>query len=596
MNKTFFENSLGGMKVMITENKMTGYPSIDKPWLKYYSEEAISVPLPECTIYEYLWECNKEYLGDIAINYYDRKITYGEMFRNIENATRAFSAIGIEAGDIIVMTTITTPETIYAFYALNRLGAIANMVDPRTSIEGIKEYIIEVNAKYVLTVDVAYSKIEKAIRDTEVERVIVTSPADSLAQPKRFLYNLSNNIGKSSVVLNDKCINWSDFTLRGKGTNLNDVTYKKNTCCAIVHTGGTTGMPKGVMLSNENFNEMVTSFTYNGLSFERGNVFLSIMPPFIAYGIVNGIHVVLCRGMQIVLLPSVDQNKLASLILKYKPTHMLATPTHFSAIMNSKVIKESTDLSFIKMIGMGGDGLHVDTEKRLNVFFEKHKCHCSVIKGYGMTEVSAAACASHPSNNISGSVGLPFGKISISAFKPETDQELRFREKGEICILSPSTMLGYYNNVEETDKILKKHSDGNKWIHSGDIGYVDYDGNVFIEGRIKRMIIRYDGFKVFPFQIEQAVLKHNGIDSCCAVSGPDKEHTQGKLPVVFVVKKQGYENSEVDIKQELVELCNKELPEYAQPISYVFCEKLPLTSIGKVDYRELEKKAEELLL
>ena len=178
---------------MNENNKLTGYPSIDKPWLKYYSEEAINAPLPECTIYEYLWENNKDHLDDIALNYFDRKITYGELFQNIEKAVKAFSALGVKTGDIVVMATVTTPETIYAFYGLNRLGAISNMVDPRTSTEGIKHYISEVDAKLVLTIDAALPKIEKAIVGTNVQKIIVVSPADSLPQPKKALFLLSNN-------------------------------------------------------------------------------------------------------------------------------------------------------------------------------------------------------------------------------------------------------------------------------------------------------------------------------------------------------------------------------------------------------------------
>ena len=145
------------------EKNLTGYPSIDKPWLKYYSEEAIYAKLPECSVYEYLWESNKDYLDNVAISYFDREISFGQLFDEIEKSAKAFSSIGIQKGDVIIMATVTTPETIYAFYALNRLGAIVNMVDPRTSVEGIKEYIEEVDAKYVLTIDVAYTKIKKAI-------------------------------------------------------------------------------------------------------------------------------------------------------------------------------------------------------------------------------------------------------------------------------------------------------------------------------------------------------------------------------------------------------------------------------------------------
>ena len=171
---------------MPTEKNLTGYPSIDKPWLKYYTEETINAKLPECTIYEYLWENNKEYQNNIALNYFDRKITYSEVFANIEKATKGYATLGLESGDILTVCAVTIPETIYSFYGLNRLGVICNMVDPRTSIEGIREYIKEVNSKFVITIDVAYPKIVEAIKGTAVEKIVVISPADSLPQPKKF--------------------------------------------------------------------------------------------------------------------------------------------------------------------------------------------------------------------------------------------------------------------------------------------------------------------------------------------------------------------------------------------------------------------------
>ncbi len=576
---------------METEKKLTGYPSIDKPWLKYYTEEAINTPLPECTIYEYLWENNKDHLDDVALIYFGKKITYGELFENIDKTARAFSSIGVKQGDIVIMTTVTTPETIYAFYALNRLGAIPNMVDPRTSTEGIRDYIVEVDCKFIFSLDIAYTKVEKAIIGTNVKQIIISTPGDSLPQPKKTFYNASSKIKKSFPHLNNISILWKDF-IKTNTTLVNFVPYKKDSCCVMVHTGGTTGMPKSVMLSNENLNEMVTSFTHNGLFFEKGSTLLSIMPPFIAYGIVNGVHVVLCRNMKIVLVPAFDPKKLADLILKYHPTNMLATPTHYDYLISSKKIKESTDLSFIKMVGIGGDGLHINNEKRLNEFFAKHNCPSAAIKGYGMTEVSAAACANRPENNVIGSVGLPFVKVIISAFEPETDNELKYGEKGEICIYSPSTMLGYYGKQEETDNVLKVHSDGKVWVHSGDIGYVSDEGNVYIEGRIKRMIIRFDGFKVFPLQIEKAVMACDEIENCCAVGISDSSHSQGKLPFVFAVKTKDCAKNDVELSKELMSICQDTLPEYEQPVGFEFIDKLPLTSIGKVDYRALEQQAE----
>ena len=272
--------------------------------------------MPECTIYKYLWQNNKDHLNDTALNYFDRKITYGEMFVNIKKAAKAFSALGVKEGDIVVMTTVTTPETIYAFYGLNRLGAISNMVDPRTSEEGIRDYIKEVDAKFVLTIDVALPKIRKAIVGTGVKEVIVVSPADSLSQPKKTAFLLSNKIKGETPKLFKRCIRWKDFIEQGKNEKPVYSHYKKDSCCVIVHTGGTTGTPKGVMLSNDNLNALVLQSILTEIDMQPIHTWLDIMPPFIAYGIGMGICLPLVIGMENILIPSFKAEEFDKLLLK----------------------------------------------------------------------------------------------------------------------------------------------------------------------------------------------------------------------------------------------------------------------------------------
>lgn len=566
----------------------TGYPSIDKPWLKYYTEEAINAPLPECTIYEYLWENNKDHLTDTALNYFDRKITYGELFENIEKAAKAFSAIGLKQGDIIVMTTVTIPETIYAFYGLNRLGVIANMVDPRTSIEGIRDYITEVNAKFVLTIDVAYPKVEKAVAGTSVKQIIVTSPADSLPQPKKLLYTLSSKLKKEQPILTDNSIRWKNLIEKGIGANPDYVPYKKDTCCVIVHTGGTTGMPKGVMLSNDNINALVFQSVNTGIDMKREHTWMDIMPPFIAYGIGMGLHLPLAIGMETILIPSFDPSKFDALMIKHKPVHMVFVPSYWGSIINSKKLRRA-DLSYIIAPSVGGDTMDLALEKQANQFLHEHGCKYPVTKGYGMTEVTSGISGTIDANNKLGSVGIPFANTIVAVFDPETGKELPYNQHGEICMTGPNTMIGYYGNEKATAEMIRRHADGLNWVHSGDIGYMDEDGSIFILGRTKRMIIRHDGFKVFPPLIETVIEKHNGVATCCVVGTPDPSHSQGKLPIAYIVLKKEFFGKEQEAKAILSELCKKELPEYAQPVDFIFIDKLPLTAIGKVDYRALEK-------
>lgn len=570
------------------EKKLTGYPSIDKPWLKYYSDEAINAPLPECSIYEYLWENNKDHLDDVALFYFGKKITYGELFESIDKTARAFSAIGVKYGDIVIMATVTTPETVYAFYALNRLGAVSNMVDLRTSIEGIHDYIKEVNAKYVFSLDIACQKIEKAIKNTAVQKVIVSSPADSLPVIKKAAYCIANS--KKSFK-SDIYINCKDFIENGNAVEPDFPAYQKNTCCVIVHTGGTTGMPKGVMLSNENMNASVVQCCCSGFDFKRGHRWLGIMPPFIAYGIAVGIHLPLVKGMTLTIIPKFDPDTYGKLLLKYMPNHIAGVPSHYSGIIKSKKLANK-DLSFIISPIVGGDGIEKKAEIEISDFLSDHNCSAGLIKGYGMTEVCAAVAGSAiRATNKATSVGIPFSHTVISVFDEETGKELQYGEEGEICILSPNAMTGYYKNATATENILREHDDKRIWVHSGDLGYMDEDGCLYIIGRSKRLIIRHDGFKVFPTLIENAVSGHVAVNACCTIGVRDLKYSQGKLPIVYVSIKSEFMGKEESVKAELYELCRKELPEYEQPIDFIFIKQLPLTPIGKVDYRALEQEA-----
>ena len=295
------------------EKKLTGYPSIDKPWLKYYSEEAINAVLPECTIFEMLWKNNKDYLDDIALNYFDRKITYGQLFEGIDKAAKAFTAMGVQSGEIVAICSVNTPETIYAMYALNRLGAIANMIDPRTNVDGVKHYLEECRIRFVVTIELAYPLFVKVENSYKIEKVISVSAADSLTQPKKYFYRLKNK----QPTLHKNAMTWAEFEALGNGSNVLEAPYQKGRCCVIAHTGGTTGTPKGVMLSDDNMNAIVHSYRFVEIPFKRKNRFFNDLPPFIIYGLSLSTHTALCYGLEVIYCPVFDSKGFPKKFAKY---------------------------------------------------------------------------------------------------------------------------------------------------------------------------------------------------------------------------------------------------------------------------------------
>lgn len=567
---------------MTTQNPV--YASQAKPWLKYYDQKFIDQTLPALSAFEYVCQRSKNHLNDTALDYYGRKFTYADLIVNVKKTAAALRGAGVKKGDIITVVSIMTPEIIALFYAADMMGATLNLVDPRYSVEGIREYIEEVDSHLLVCLNVVYERCRQAAKRTNVEKVIVLSPADSLPPVMAVGYKLTTP-DKNKYASN--VIRWKQFIKGGEGQSTAAEPYDPDHACVVVHTGGTTGSPKGVMLTDDCFNGIALQFQAYPKLFHRGQKLMNIMPPFIAYGFACGIHLPLVLGFTVIIIPNLDPAKLGSLVLKHKPEHMFGVPTHYQQLASDPKLRDK-DLSFIINYAAGGDSLSRGAEQTVNDFLAAHGARYPIAKGYGMTEVSSAATVAAGLDNKPGSVGIPMVNTVVAAFEPGTDQELPIGQRGELCISGPCLMKGYYNKPEETAILLRRHPDGRVWAHTGDMGYLDEDGFVFLDSRIKRMIIRHDGFKVFPSMIENVVSRHPAVHQCSVVGCADKDHTQGRLPFVYIVLKSDTTAKKKQVIRELERMCAEELPEYVQPVAYKFISSMPMTPVGKVDYRQLE--------
>ena len=570
---------------MTTQNPV--YASQAKPWLKYYDQKFIDQTLPALSAFEYVCQRSKNHLNDTALEYYGRKFTYADLIVNVKKTAAALRGAGVKKGDIITVVSIMTPEIIALFYAADMMGATLNLVDPRYSVEGIREYIEEVDSHLLVCLNVVYERCRQAAKRTNVEKVIVLSPADSLPPVMAVGYKLTTP-DKNKYASN--VIRWKQFIKGGEGQSTAAEPYDPDHACVVVHTGGTTGSPKGVMLTDNNFNGIAMQFSACDTLFSKGQSLLNIMPPFIAYGFACGVHLPLTLGIKVVIVPNLDPNKLGSLIWKYKPEHMFGVPSHYQQLAVDPKL-QNKDLSFIRNYAAGGDAIARGAEQTVNDFLAAHNVEFPIAKGYGMTEVSSAATAAAGRNNKPGSVGLPLVNTLVSVFEPGTDTELPIGQRGELCISGPGVMKGYYNKPAETAAIKHTHADGRIWVHTGDIGYLDEDGFVYLDSRIKRLIIRHDGFKVFPSMIENVVSQHPAVHQCSVVGCVDKDHVQGRLPFVYLVLDPAVPAAKrKQIIKELRQLCIEELPEYVQPVGYKIIPEMPLTLAAKFDYRKLEEE------
>lgn len=565
------------------EKTLTGYPSIDKPWLKYYSEEAINAPLPEGSIYDYLAENTAGYPDNNAILYLGRKISYRVLLKRIHDAASAFAAVGVKAGDIVAVALPNIPENIYCIYALNMLGAVVDMIDLRSMGDVLLHYINESDAKVAVICDMFAENMYAIAGKTNLETLILISPLASLSFPLS-LYKRSRLPRRSNV---RQIMHWEKFISRGNGATVGIRSDPDSVAC-IAHTSGTTGQPKGVMLTNRNINALISQYVSIGFDHDASDSMLNQVPPFLAYSFLS-FHFPFVLRMSVTLLPDYRPEKFAGNLLKYTPNHVAVGPANWENLLTRA--EKNIDYSFLKTLASGGNHLEEHARTAITTVLRKGGCRSNIIEGYGMTECCSSAATQLPTHVIDSSVGVPLPKNIFCVYDTETDSELTYNTIGEICIHSPCTMKGYFKNEKETESILRMHSDGQLWLHTGDLGKIDRDGNVYLVGRMKRVIIGYDGIKIYPTNIENVVMKHSAVSACCAVGSPDAIHGRGSVPTVFVVLACEY-NATTAI-DELNALCKAELAQNSRPDMFYFLNALPLTPNGKVDYRALEHMAAE---
>ena len=559
------------------------------PWLDYYSREERSIKFTDKSIYNYMVSEVGEDKDYIALNYFENRISYNEMFDNINICARALRSFGVKEKDIVTICLPNMPEAVYAFYACNKIGAIADMVHPLSSPEQIRFYLKENKSRFLFLVDFNYDKVKDVIDDTLVYKTILVSPKLSMPLGLSVGYTLTRSIKTKRPSLRDRdYMSWNDFMLKGVSYNKEFAAdVKKDDIGLILHSGGTTGTPKGIMISNYSFNALAQQSAVNVIDVRPKDKIVTILPNFHGFGLGVCIHTPLCLKVETILMPEYDDNRFYKIWKNDKPHVILGVPTLWEAMMKNKKF-DRVDMSQLKYIVSGGDYLTIPSEIKINEFLHKHGAHINIAKGYGMTESVAATAYTFPGTNEPGSIGIPMVGNTYKICDPETCEELELGEEGEICVNGPTVMTGYLNNPEETEHILRRHKDGKIWLHTGDIGYIASNGIVYYTQRLKRMII-VSGFNVYPSMIEEVLETHEAVKKACVIGIPDpyKMH----IPKAFLILNDGYKETG-KLKKELKELCKEKLAIYSVPKEFEVRTDFPKTLYSKVDYKQLE--AEEV--
>ena len=562
----------------------------NEPWLDYYSREERSIKFTTKSIYEYLVEQVGEDKDFIALNYFENRISYNEFFDNINNCARALRSYGVKEGDIVTICLPNMPEAIYAFYACNKIGAIADMVHPLSSPEQIKFYLKESKSRFLFLVDFDYDKFKDVLEETLVYKTILVSPKLSMPLGLSIGYTITRSITLKRPKLSDKdFMSWKEFMVRGVSYKKNfQAKVKKDDVAVILHSGGTTGSPKGIMISNYSFNAMAMQSGVNVIDVRPKDKIVTILPIFHGFGLAICVHTPLCLRVETILMPEYDANRFYKIWKNDRPHVILGVPTLWEGMMSNKKF-DNVDMSQLKYIVSGGDYLSIPAETRINEFLHKHGAHVNIAKGYGMTESVAATAYTFPGTNEPGSIGIPMVGNSYQICDVETGEPLEIGQEGEICVNGPTLMVGYLNNPEETNKILRKHKDGKIWLHTGDIGYIASNGIVYYTQRLKRMII-VSGFNVYPSMIEEVLESHPAVKKACVIGIPHpyKMH----VPKAYLILNDGYSDS-AKLKRELKELCKEKLSVFSVPKEFEVRDEFPKTLYNKVDFKALEKEEEE---
>ncbi len=559
----------------------------DQPWLDYYSREDRSIKFTTKSIYEYLVERVGEDKDFIALNYFGRKFSFNEFFDNINICARALRSYGVKEGDVVTICLPNMPEAIYTFYACNKIGAIADMVHPLSSPEQVRYYLKESKSRFLLLVDFDYEKISPILTDTLVYKTILVSPKGSMPIGLNIGYTLTRSIMMKKPKFSDRdFMSWKEFMARGISyTKKFDIKVNKDDVAVILHSGGTTGTPKGIMISNYSFNAIAMQASINVIDVKPKDKILTILPIFHGFGLAICIHTPLCLKVETILMPEYDANRFYKIWKNDKPNAILGVPTLWEAMMNNKKL-DNVNMSQLKYIVSGGDYLTIPNEIKINEFLHKHGAHINITKGYGMTESVAATAYTFPGTNEPGSIGIPMVGNSFQICDIDTGEPLKIGEEGEICVNGPTLMVGYLNNPKETKNVLRKHKDGKIWLHTGDIGYISSNGIVYYTQRLKRMIV-VSGFNVYPSMIEEILESHPAVKKSCVIGIPHpyKMH----VPKAFLLLNDGYSDSP-KLKKELKELCKEKLAVYSVPKEFEVRDSFPKTLMNKVDFKKLEEE------
>lgn len=556
------------------------------PWKDFMGEVPMHLDYFEGSMFDMVKNVAERYPNNVAFDFMGKSTTYAELIEQIERCAKALKTIGVRENDRVTIAMPNCPQAIYMFYAVNLVGAVANMIHPLSAEKEIEFYLNESESVTAITLDQFYGKFEKIRENTKVVNIIIASVKDALSRPLRAGYMLTEGRKIQKIPSDAPVIRWKDFMKLSRCCFYRyKVQRTSDDPAVILYSGGTTGTTKGIVLTNRNFNALSQQVVATNPMFRPGDRMLAAMPLFHGFGLGVCIHTMLAQGGRCILIPRFTAESYAKQITKYKCNFIAGVPTLYEALLRLKSI-EGADMSSLKGVFSGGDSLSVELKKKFDRFLMEHNASIQVREGYGTTETVTACCLTPVNYHKEGSIGIPFPDTYIKIVKPGTDEEVPYGEEGEILLAGPTVMREYMNHPEETAQTLRHHSDGLTWVYTGDLGVMDDEGFIYFRGRAKRMIVS-SGYNIYPGQLENILDAHEFVQMSCVIGVPDPYRMQ-KVKA-FVKLSEGVPATE-ETKKALLSYCRKNIAKYAMPYDIEFRDDMPKTLVGKVAYRVLEEE------